>query len=303
MGKASRKGTQKQDSPCDGRVLCCPLNPLGWDCSTCPRYSGPPVEPPRAMPGYEDFSVWDDPPTENARDKHCAYCGRIFWAPSNQIYCCRSCSKKAYRKRRAERGNKNRNFSLQKCVICGKTFIPRTDRQQTCGGECTKVFLRKKYGWGVPKNYPAVVAAQDMDTRYNCPVQRMKECVEQIKRHNPNAEVTPSSLDSLAGILRSKLPWMTGISRPRQAVLLDIAIFYGVQALFSMDKFIGAFRAGKYEHARQILLNTRYASLHGKWAVENARQIATSKWTVIPAYVPPSDDENDEEEDDGIKFF
>ena len=302
MGKKSRK-------KCSGGI--CLINPLGVlsECYVCPHYGGKPPPVMRSMPGHEDFTAEDEPPSEDAHDKHCAYCGTLFWAASNKLYCCRSCSKKAYRQRRAERGNTNRRFAPQTCVICGRTFYPRTDRQQTCGGKCTKVFLAKKYGWGVPKNHPPVVADQGMETYANCPVQRMKECVVQIKRHNPNATVSPSSLESLAAVIRKRLPWFSGLARPRQAVLLDIAIFYGVHALFSMDKFITAFRSGKYEHARQALLNSRYASLHGKWAVENARQIATGQWTVIPAYIPPSDDDDDEEgedsedEDDGVRFF
>lgn len=73
----------------------------------------------------------------------------------------------------------------------------------------------------------------------------------------------------------------------------------------SLERFQIAMRAGKWEQARQALLNSRYASLAGRAAVENARQLVTNQWTIIPQYVPEEDDEEetDEEAQDGIRFF
>ena len=133
-----------------------------------------------------------------------------------------------------------------------------------------------------------------METRNNCPAHHLRECVEQIKRHNPNADVTPSSLDALAALLAARLSWWRSLSRPRQAVLLDVAVTYGVHGLLSMERLLSYLRASKWEQARQVLLNSRYASIAGRGAVENARQLATGAWTIIPVYIP-SDDEEDEE--------
>ena len=145
-----------------------------------------------------------------------------------------------------------------------------------------------------------------METRSNCPAQHLPECVEQIKRHNPSVTVTPSSLDSLASLLAAKITWWRSLSRTRQAVLLDIAVTYGVHGLLSMERFLIALRAGKWEQARQVLLNSRYASMAGRGAVENARQIATGAWTIIPVYTPEDDEDDEDEEEneqDGIRFF
>lgn len=293
---------------CDGHVLCCPLNPLGYeyDCLTCPKYSGPKPEPPRSLPGYKQFTAWDNPPPETSIESVCPVCGKLFFAPQNKHYCSLSCKKKAYKRRRFARGNQNRHFPEKVCVVCGKRFEPHTDNQQTCGGNCTKKYFAKKYGRGLPKNHPLVQASaqrgsQEMMTRNNCPVQQLKECVEQIKRHNPNATITPSSLDALASLLAARLSWWRSLSRTRQAVLLDVAVTYGVHGLLSMDRLLRALRAGKWEQARQAMLNSKYASLAGKGAVENARQLSTGAWTIIPDYIP-EDDEEDESDTD-YRFF
>jgi len=300
MGGRSRK-------KCRGFKPCL-LNPLQFasTCFDCKLYDGPRPPKQRVLPGHDPVTAWDEPPAEDAVETVCAFCGRLFFAPKNKRYCSRSCSKKAYRRRRAERGNKNKHFEPRTCVICGKTFIPRTDYQQTCGGPCNKQYMAKRYGIGVPKNYPAAISRtreHEMETRSNCPAQHLRECVAQIKRHNPDAAISPSSLDALAAMLSARLPWWRSISRPRQAVLLDIAVGYGVQGLLGMDRFLAAIRSCRWEQARQILLNSRYAvfmanSGRGRFSVENARQIASGVFTVIPEYIPGEDD--DEEDDDQL---
>lgn len=170
--------------------------------------------------------------------------------------------------------------------------------------------MQRKYKRRLSENYPNEIKQEEqkkelsVETRANCPVQHLRECVEQIKRHNPDAAVSPSSLDALATMLAARLSWWRTISRPRQAVLLDIAISYGVNGLFGMTSLLGAMRAGKWEQARQVLLNSRYA-MHmanlgnGKYSVENARQLSSGAFTVIPEYIP-SDDDEDEEDDEQL---
>jgi hypothetical protein len=259
------------------------------------------------LPGYEQFTAYDKPSPENAVESVCPICGRLFYAPKNKIYCSSFCKKKAYRLRRSERGGTNRKFQRQRCLVCGRWFRPKTSNQVTCGGSCTQKYFVKKYHRGVASNHPAVPSqtsgvSAKMETRSNCPVQHLRECVEQIKRHNPAANVSPSSLDALASMLASRLSWWRTISRPRQAVLLDIAISYGVNGLLGMTPLLVAMRAGKWEQARQILLNSRYAMHmanlgYGKFSVENARQISSGAWTVIPEYIPSEDDEDEEDDD------
>lgn len=316
---------RKSRRKCKGFIpcLCNPLD-LPSVCLSCALFvkqakrtiKASPVKPQpiRALPGYEQFTAYDKPQPENAVESVCPICGRLFYAPKNKIYCSSFCKKKAYRLRRSERGGTNRKFPRQRCLVCGRWFRPKTSNQVTCGGPCTQKYFVKKYHRGVALNHPAVPSqtsgvSDKMETRSNCPVQHLRECVEQIKRHNPDAEVSPSSLDALAALLAAKISWWRSLSRTRQAVLLDIAVSYGVHGLMSMERLLLAMRAGKWEQARQAMLNSRYAYSmaadgRGKFSVENARQLATGAWTIIPAYIPDGDDEEDDDEaQDGIRFF
>ena len=54
--------------------------------------------------------------------------------------------------------------------------------------------------------------------------------------------------------------------------------------------------------ARQVLLNTRYASSCGRAAVENARQIATGEWTLTKPFDPRNYDEDEDAWDDGYEL-
>lgn len=309
MGKTSRK-------KCSGGILCL-LNPLDLPgvCFDCPQYGGrrPKPQAPLSMPGHEQFTAWDEPPPEDAVESVCPVCGRLFYAPKNKLYCSHFCKKKAYRQRRAERGGVNRKFQRRRCAVCGRWYKPRTSNQVTCGGPCTEKYFAKKYRRGIAPNHPRDVAPMSgggiiMETRATCPVQHLKECVELIRRHNPRAEVTPSSLDALAAMLSAKISWYKSLSRPRQAVLLDIAITYGVHGLCSMERLLLAMRSCKWEQARQFLLNSRYASMAGRGAVENARQLVDNAWTVIPEHIPGMDDDDDDDEglddaDGEYRFF
>ena len=105
-------------------------------------------------------------------------------------------------------------------------------------------------------------------------------------------------------MLAVRITWYRSLSRPRQAVLLDIAITYGVHGLCSMERLLLFMRSGKWEQARQALLNSRYASMAGRGAVENARQLVDNAWTVNPEYVPCDDEEDELDDENGeYRFF
>lgn len=134
-----------------------------------------------------------------------------------------------------------------------------------------------------------------METAYNAPVEHLRETILQIRRHNPSASITPSGIDALARSIDAKLPWWRSIDRTRQAALLDIAYSWGLDGLLGMSKFVSAVRSGRWDKVKPALLNTRYAATFGKFAVENARQLAEAKWTVIKPYIPSEDDDEDDE--------
>lgn len=191
-----------------------------------------------------------------------------------------------------------RLFDERECVICHMVFQPRTDRQVTCGGDCNKKYMAKKYRRGVPKNHPRVqvyARRRNMETAYNAPVEHLRETILQIRRHNPSASITPSGIDALARQLDARLPWWRSIDRTRQAALLDIAFSWGLDGLLGMGTLISAVRSGRWNKVKPALLNTRYAAAFGKFAVENARQLEEAKWTVIKPYVPSDEDEDDDD--------
>ena len=288
----------------------CLLNPLGVEsaCWDCPQWQGKRPKPPRVQQGHKPLlPAQIIPPPETDTEKACPACGKLFYGPGNQVYCCRSCAKRAYKRRLAARGGV-KLYDERECIICHLPFIPRTDRQKTCGGECSKIFLREKYRRGIPRNYPPAQqsarrqAKDDMETAQNAPVEHIKETVLQIRRHNPTAYVTPSALDSMAEKMRAALPWIATLDKPRQAALLDIAFSWGMGGFLGLSSFLRWVQAGKWEKARQVLLNTRYASSCGRAAVENARQIATGEWTLIKPYDPRNYDEDEDAWDDGYEL-
>lgn len=254
---------------------------------------------PLAPIGEPQFSVWDEPPAEDAIETACAYCGKYFIAPKNKLYCSMSCKKKAYRRRWLERGKQKIVYQQRICTICGKPFIPRTDEQKTCGGECNVQYMRQVYGYGVRKNHPAEVQKplprDEMETDRNAPIEHRKEFVQQATRHLPQGRAMFGLHDCEAAAARidRRLFWWRTIAMPRQAVLLEIALLYGDAALFSMGKFLSLVRSGKWQAARNTLMLCPYANA-GRALVENARQIASGAWEEpIPAYIP--DEDNDEE--------
>lgn len=283
---------------CKGGI--CLLNPFGYEatCWDCKLYSGKRPKPLRKMPEHKAFAVRDTVPAEDAVETVCAFCGRLFYAPKNKKYCSRSCSKKAYRARRAARGGRNKLYSEKECVICHCVFQPRTDQQKTCGGDCTIKYLQKKYHRGVSRNYPSKLPYSQrikpfMETRENTPVERLRDTVLQIRRHSPYAHVTPSGLEALANKLTSAFPWWRNISKPRQAVLLDVAFSWGFDGLCGMQKMMQHIKQGHWQAARQSLLNSRYAFSSGRSAVENARQLAEDRWTIIKPYIPQEEDDDE----------
>lgn len=80
----------------------------------------------------------------------CACCGNEFTPKTkNHRFCCRRCSQKGNYRENPERRRKNREYSAARrqdkvkppatkiCVICGKEFQTRHNRQKCCSAECS----------------------------------------------------------------------------------------------------------------------------------------------------------------------
>lgn len=255
---------------------------------------------PLSLLNEPSFSAWDEPPSEKSVESVCAYCGKYFIGASNKLYCSISCKKKAYKRRRARRGEKNRVFEQRICEVCHRTYTPHTDNQRTCGGACHATYMREKYRVGIPKNHTSVFSAQqrdmNMETELNAPVEHRREFVQQALRHMPQGRV-PFSLhdcEATAARLDRRLFWWRTIAMPRQAVLLEIALLYGDSALFGMGRFLSLVRSGKWQAGRDALMLRPYAAA-GRAIVENARQIVSGVWEKpIPIFIQQDDDEDDD---------
>lgn len=97
-------------------------------------------------------NIYADNKSVNQKRHECLICGSVYFDRGNKLYCSSICCKRGYRFRKLARttAGKVREYEDRKCVICGRTFHPHTDYQATCGGECSAVFMWRKYGRLIP---------------------------------------------------------------------------------------------------------------------------------------------------------
>ncbi len=73
------------------------------------------------------------------------------------------------------------------------------------------------------------------------------------------------------------LPWVTQLDAVRQQVLLDMAFNLGIAGLLGFKNTLATIRAGKYEQAAAMMLQSRWAGQVGRRAERLSRMIATGK--------------------------
>jgi lysozyme len=74
------------------------------------------------------------------------------------------------------------------------------------------------------------------------------------------------------------LPWVAALPEPRAAVLIGMAFQMGVAGLLKFEQTLAAIRDGHYDHAANLMLQSRWATQTPDRAKRMSRQIATGEW-------------------------
>ena len=82
----------------------------------------------------------------------------------------------------------------------------------------------------------------------------------------------------LDGELKKKLPWMTSLSEPRQAVLLSMAWQMGVEGLLGFTNTLKFIEAGDFKNAAANMLKSKWAQQTPNRAKRHALQMVTNEW-------------------------
>ena len=78
--------------------------------------------------------------------------------------------------------------------------------------------------------------------------------------------------------LHRALPWVAGLSEPRQAALLNMCFNMGLGGLLTFKNALKALQEGRWEDARKDILSSTYAKQVGPRAHRVARQIVEDRW-------------------------
>jgi lysozyme len=78
--------------------------------------------------------------------------------------------------------------------------------------------------------------------------------------------------------LAQKIPWMTGLNEPRQAVLVGMAFQMGVNGLLLFKNTLAMVKSGEYESAAKNMLKSLWAKQTPERALRMANQMASGLW-------------------------
>ena len=88
--------------------------------------------------------------------------------------------------------------------------------------------------------------------------------------HNDIAEKTAQVL--------AALPWAFKLSKPRQAVLINMAFQLGIGGLFKFKRMLGSVEDGQYGEAAAEMLDSLWAQQTPDRAKRLAKQMLTGEW-------------------------
>lgn len=74
------------------------------------------------------------------------------------------------------------------------------------------------------------------------------------------------------------LPWVEHLDPVRQAALVNMAFQLGVQGLLGFTQTLAAVRDGHYDHAANLMLDSKWAKQTPQRARRVSRQMATGEW-------------------------
>jgi lysozyme len=77
--------------------------------------------------------------------------------------------------------------------------------------------------------------------------------------------------------LANALPWIATLDDVRQRVLIDMAFNLGIGGLLQFERTLAAVRAGEYQRAAAMMLQSRWASQVGERAKRLARMMETGQ--------------------------
>jgi lysozyme len=131
---------------------------------------------------------------------------------------------------------------------------------------CTEGYWTIGYGYNLDAN----------------PLKLSKETLLQLKnngccKHDAN-DMLILMLQKVEHELAGKLPWISKLESPRQAVLIDMAYNIGVPRLMGFKKTLAALNRGDYPEAARQMLNSKWAKQVKTRAVHNAEIIRTGRF-------------------------
>ena len=231
----------------------------------------------------------------------CPVCGALFVKTKrNQLYCSPDCRERAEYQRAKGRGKEPYPFESQRCVICGKPFMPRTTLQKTCGGHCTLVYMHRYHGKRDPdiseddkKNRAAYGEEESLYDSYET---SLLEWLEMSKTSMPDkyfVETSKRFLDSLepslgqsanrmqlaqtalntAKELDRALPKWRDLARHRQEALLDLAVGIGARRFLGDTEIINAIKYQDWQSFKSHILCLAWAQANGHRAVKMCRKL------------------------------
>lgn len=119
---------------------------------------------------------------------------------------------------------------------------------------------------------------------HNCdasPVPGVSRVGDRITRERADA-LFERDLSAAVWRVREELPWVIGLSAPRQAVIYDMAFNMGIgsakRGLLSFTRTLPLIEQGQYARAAANMLQSEWARQVKGRAVRLARQMETGEW-------------------------
>lgn len=92
-----------------------------------------------------------------------------------------------------------------------------------------------------------------------------------------SAYLLGNDIDRFHAALLRKLPWASQLDEVRQRVLLDMAFNLGIQGLLTFKNTLATIKAGDYEKAGPMMLDSRWAGQVGERAERLSAMMVTGK--------------------------
>lgn len=93
-----------------------------------------------------------------------------------------------------------------------------------------------------------------------------------------SAHLLGNDIDRVDADMRSRLAWFEHLDEARKGALLNMAFQMGVDGLMQFEQTLGAVRDGKYAHAANLMLMSKWAKQTPERARRIAHQMSTGEW-------------------------